>query len=39
MALLAFLFKLFYTALENLRQKIYKYTTVTLVNLSLPIKL
>ena len=39
MAPLALLFKPSYTALENLRQKIHKYTTVTSVNLSLPIRL
>jgi len=37
MALLAVPFKPFYTALKNLQQKVYKYTT-TLVNLTLPIR-
>ena len=38
MAPLAVPFELSYTALKNLRQKVYKYTTTTLVNLTLPIQ-
>ena len=39
MALLALPFKPSYITLENLYQKIHKYTTATLINLSLFIKL
>ena len=39
MAPLTLPFKPFYIALKNLHQKIHKYITVTLVNLSLPIRL
>ena len=39
MALLTVPFKPSYAVLKNLHQKLYKYTTVTLVNLSLPIRL
>ena len=39
MALLAVLFKPFYMVLKNLRQKVYKYITTTLVNFTLPIQL
>ena len=34
----AVLFKPSYAALKNLHQKLYKYTTATSVNLSLPIR-
>ena len=39
MALLAAPFGPSYAVLKNLHQKLYKYITVTLVNLSLPIRL
>ena len=39
MALSAAPFRLSYAALKNFHQKLHKYTTVTSVNLSLPIRL
>ena len=39
MALFTLPFEPLYTILKNLHQKLYKYTTATSVNLSLPIRL